>query len=216
VKTFKLLYAPLACALAMLTGSVIPAAAHPEEPAAVGPWPPEDTHGKYVSAPNDFYTTEVVPACGSKVTLAYSDVREVQYKAEPTDDGGLLIRYRGGITLDITREDGAFIDELDISGRTTETWSKDGLKLHLVMHGPSLLYAPTEVESAALVQAGLPTFLYFKEGKFVGDVQFSQDPAVPVVSAEVTRNRVEDARDVCKMLDRAVYAKNGTGYHASK
>lgn len=213
MKTLRYFGVPLVCALTLLSGSVVPAAAHPEEPTAVGPWPPEDTHGNYVSVPNDFYTTEVVPACGSTVTLAYGDVREIEYKADPRDDGGLHIRYRGDATLDVTRADGASIDELDISGRTTETWSKDGLSLHLVMYGPSLLFAPTEVEATALTEAGLPTFFYFEEGKFAGDIQFSQDPAAPVVSAEVTRNRVQDARDVCKMLDHATDHKNGSGHH---
>jgi hypothetical protein len=203
MNTLKYLCAPLVTAFALLSSSVIPAAAHADEAATVGPWPPEDTHGKYVSAPAAFYTTEVVQACGSEVTLAYGDVREVKYKAEPTADGGLHIKYRGKATADITRAVGAFIDELDISGRSSETVSKDGLNLHLVLHGPSLIFAPTRVEADALAKAGLPALLYFKEGKLVGNVQFSQDPATPVVSAEITKNRVENARDVCKMLNYA-------------
>lgn len=202
---------PLLAAFALVAGSVTPALAQPDD-APAAPWPPEDTHGKYLPVPDDFYSTAEVPACGSTVTLAYGDVREVEYKARTTHDGGLRIKFRGDATLDVKREDGAFIDELDISGRTTETRSKDGLSLRVALYGPSIIFPPSEVESAALTKAGLPTLLYFEKGKLVLKVQFSEDPEEPPVSAEVKKNQTREPLDVCDMLDDASGHKDDSGH----
>lgn len=196
----------------MVSGSVAPASAHPEEDETAAPWPPEDTHGKYLSVPDEFYGTAVVPACGSIVTISYGDVREVEYKARTTHDGGLRIKYRGDATVDIKRDDYAFIDELDISGRTSETRSKDGLSLRVVLDGPSLVSPPSEMESAALTKAGLPTLLYFEKGKLALEVRFSEDFEAPPVYAEVEQNQVQDSSDVCEMLDHASGDKHGSDH----
>lgn len=215
MRTLKYFCMPLMAAFVLVSGSVVPASAQPEDDAPAAPWPPEDTHGKYLPVPEDFYHEAEVPACGSMVTLSYGDVREVEYKARTTHDGGLRLKFRGDATMDVKRQDGAFIDELDISGRFTETRSKDGRSLRVALYGPSIVFPPSDVESAALTKAGLPTLLYFEEGKLTIKVYFSEDSEEPPVSAEVKHNQVKDPVDVCDMLDDASGHKDDSGHHGS-
>jgi hypothetical protein len=204
-RTMRKLCLPSTLALALLTGVSAPAFAGSDGGgAAPGPWPPEDTDGKYVSVPDAYYADYTFSACDSEITVKAGDQREVTYKGEKKDDGTLVIKYRGDATIDLTRaSDGATIDELDVSGPFTMRLAADGLSAHLSGSGPALVYAMGAAEEEAFENEGLPKAFYFTEGRLAGDVVYASTDHKEVVSGEVTHNSVQHAKDICKMLDHA-------------
>ena len=169
-------------------------------------WPPEDTAGAWLPLPDEMYPVFETAACDSIVTLSPGDVREVEYRATEQDDGSLRIDYRGGTTVDISREsDGAMIDELDASGPGYELISEDGLTVTFSWDGPSVIAAFDEVEAEVFVQEGFSPVFYYASGNTTEVVAFPDDPeATTIVSAAFTNNTAEGVRDVCDMLDEAM------------
>ncbi|MBP1232466.1 hypothetical protein JOE40_002110 [Arthrobacter sp. PvP102] len=196
---------PAALSLALLSGVSAPAFAGSDGGgSAVGPWPPEDTDGKYVSVPDAYYADYEFEACDTTIKVSAGDEREVTYKGEKKDDGTLVIKYRGDATIDLTRaSDGATIDELDVSGPFTMRLAEDGLSAHLSGRGPALIYAMGAAEEKAFEDEGLPKAFYFTEGRLAGNVAYASTDQKEVVSGEITHNSVRHAKDICKMLDRA-------------
>jgi hypothetical protein len=196
---------PATLALALLTGISAPATAGSDGgDGAAGPWPPQDTDGKYVSVPDAYYDPYEFEACDTTIKVEAGDQREVKYKGEKQDDGTLVIRYRGDATIDLTRaSDGATIDELDVSGPFTMKVAADGLSAHLSGRGPALVYAMGAAEEKAFEDEGLPKAFYFTEGRLAGDVVYASTDQKEVVSGEITHNSVRHAKDICKLLDRA-------------
>jgi hypothetical protein len=106
--------------------------------------------------------------------------------------------------VDLTRDsDKATIDELDISGPFTMKLAADGLSAYLSGRGPGLVYAMGPAEEKAFEDEGLPKAFYFKEGRLSGKVVYSSTDQKEVVSGEITHNRIRNAKDICKLLDRA-------------
>jgi hypothetical protein len=204
-KTMRYLCLPATVALAFFTGVSSPAFAGSDGGGAAGPWPPEDTNGKYVSVPDAYYETYEFDACGTTVKVEAGDERDVKYKGEKQDDGSLVIKFRGDATVDLTRaSDDAFIDELDNSGPFTQKVSADGLSAHLSGRGPGLVYAMNDVDAKLFEDEGLPRAFYFERGRLAGNVVYSSaTPPMEIVSGEITHNSIRHAKDVCDMLDDA-------------
>jgi hypothetical protein len=201
-KTMRCFWAPAIAVLSMFTGSIAASASSEDDSASGSTGFPEDTHGKFVPAPDEYYQPQEFKACGTTVVVAPGDVRKTQYKATHADDGTVRIVYRGEATVDITRLDGAKVDELDVSGRTSERYSPDGLSVTLKAWGPNLAWATDEVEIKELAEEGLPAFLYFEGGKISGNFTFADETLSSIVSLDITRNSVKKARDVCQMLEK--------------
>ncbi|RJU02985.1 hypothetical protein D6T65_02460 [Arthrobacter frigidicola] len=201
MKTQTKVCLPLLTTLCLLAGSAS-VGAQEEEPA---PWPPEDTGGEYLPVPEDYYEPWSIKACGSTVTMASGDVREVHYKSRVKDDGRTKVKFRGDYTVDLTRaSDGAFIDELDISGPGTQRFSADGLTIEDSLKGASIIFPQGDMDAKALAAAGFPEFFYYERGTLAIKARFSEDPAaVEPLSVEITTNTTTNVRDVCEMLDEA-------------
>lgn len=152
--------------------------------------------------PEEYYASVEVEACGSVVTIDSGDVREVEQRSEELDDGSVFTEYRGGQTVDLTREsDGAMIDELDISGPAWDLLSADGTEVLVELEGPSLIWSGNEVERAAADEAGLPYLTYFEEGSVLFRVGF--DPATGESTAVDGLRLDAEAVDLCDLLDEA-------------
>jgi hypothetical protein len=143
-----------------------------------------------------------VEACGSVVTIAGGDVREAELRQQVLDDGTTFIEFRGGRTVDLTRQsDGATIDELDISGRSWDLFSSDGSQVVFEVDGPSMLWAGNDVERAAADEAGLPYLMYFEEGTIL--LRLTVDPATGESTAVDGLQFDADVVDLCDVLDEA-------------
>lgn len=204
-RTMRNLCLPATLALALLSGVSAPAFAGSDGGGGgTGPWPPEDTDGKYVSVPDAYYEPYEFEACDTTIKVEAGDEREVKYKGEKKDNGKLVIKFRGDATIDLTRaSDGATIDELDVSGPFTMRLAADGLSAHLSARGPSLVYAMGAAEEKAFEDEGLPKAFYFERGRLAGNVVYAAVDQKEVVSGEITHNSIRHAKDICKMLDRA-------------
>jgi hypothetical protein len=163
--------------------------------------PPGDEEG-WVPVPEEFYDPVDVEACGSVVTIAGGDVREAELRQQVLDDGTTFIEFRGGRTVDLTRQsDGATIDELDISGRSWDLFSSDGTQVVFEVDGPSMLWAGNDVERAAADEAGLPYLMYFEEGTIL--LRLTVDPATGESTAVDGLQLDADVVDLCGVLDEA-------------
>ncbi|SNS69416.1 hypothetical protein SAMN04488107_3451 [Geodermatophilus saharensis] len=147
----------------------------------------------------DYYAPVSFQACDSTVTLESGDVREVEVRVTENPDGTTTTEFRGAWTVDLTRADGAVIDELDISGPGVEVSGPTGATITL--GGPSLLFPIDEVQQAAWDAAGLPEgdLAYVKRGEV--QVRVTVDAEGVPVSEEWVRL---DARiiDLCRWFDR--------------
>jgi hypothetical protein len=163
--------------------------------------PPGDEEG-WVPVPEEFYDPVDVEACGSVVTIAGGDVREAELRQQVLDDGTTFIEFRGGRTVDLTRQsDGATIDELDISGRSWDLFSSDGTQVVFEVDGPSMLWAGNDVERAAADEAGLPYLMYFEEGTIL--LRLTVDPATGESTAVDGLQLDADVDDLSGVLDEA-------------
>jgi hypothetical protein len=181
-----------AAAVLVMSGGVASAA---EDPAPGGDegWEP---------VPEEYYASVEVEACGSVVTIDSGDVREVEQRSEELDDGTVFTEYRGGQTVDLTREsDGAMIDELDISGPAWDLLSADGTEVLVELEGPSLIWSGNEVERAAADEEGLPYLTYFEEGSVLFRVEL--DPATGESTAVDGLRLDAEVVDLCDLLDEA-------------
>ncbi|MGY1606581.1 hypothetical protein [Geodermatophilus sp. SYSU D00700] len=147
----------------------------------------------------DYYAPVSFQACESTVTLESGDVREVEVRVTENPDGTTTTEFRGAWTVDLTRADGAVIDELDISGPGVEVAGPTGVTVTL--GGPSVLFPIDEVQQAAWDAAGLPEgdLAYFRKGE--AEVRVTVDAEGVPVSEEWVRL---DARivDLCRWFDR--------------
>ena len=177
----------------------------PDEGAEVM-WPPADTDGEWLPLPDFLYESWEVEACGSVVTIAAGDVREVEYQAMEQEDGTIRMEFRGTSTLDLLRQsDGAMLDELDTSGAGYQIVSADILETTYSFDGPSLIAAFDEVEAAEFASHGLPPLFYYTSGTITEIVVFDPDPeAETVESAEIVTDTALGVYDVCDLLDAAV------------
>jgi hypothetical protein len=175
-----------------LSGGVASAA---DDPAAGGGdgWAP---------VPEEYYDSVDIKACGSVVTIDSGDLREVEQRSEVLDDGTVFTEYRGGQTVDLTRQsDGAMVDELDISGPGWDLASADGTEVLVSLDGPSLIWAGNEVERAAADEEGLPYLMYFEEGTALFRIEL--DPATGESTAVDGLRLDADVVDLCDVLDEA-------------
>lgn len=165
----------------------------------------------WVPVPEEYYASIEVEACDSVVTIESGDVREVEQRSEELDDGTVFTEYRGGQTVDLTREsDGAMLDELDISGPAWDLVSADGTEVLVELDGPSLIWTLNEVERAAADEAGLPHLMYFAEGSVLFRVEI--DPATGESTAVDDLRLDADIVDVCDLLDEAVDDSDDSGH----
>ena len=166
----------------------------------------------WVPVPEEYYASIEVEACDSVVTIESGDVREVEQRSEELDDGTVFTEYRGGQTVDLTREsDGAMLDELDISGPAWDLVSADGTEVLVELDGPSLIWTLNEVERAAADEAGLPHLMYFAEGSVLFRVEV--DPATGESTAVDGLRLDAEIVDLCDLLDEA--ADDGDGSDGS-
>jgi hypothetical protein len=163
--------------------------------------PPGDDEG-WVPVPEEFYEAVDVEACGSVVTVAAGDVREAELRQQVLDDGSTFIEFRGGRTVDLTRQsDGATVDELDVSGRSWDLLSSDGTQVVFEVDGPAVLWAGNDVERAAADEAGLPHLMYVEEGTIL--LRLTVDPATGESTAVDGLQLEADVVDLCDVLDEA-------------
>jgi hypothetical protein len=161
------------------------------------------TSSGWMPVDEEFYAPIEVEACGSTVTLASGDIREVLVREKVKKDGSIVVRYRGGLTADITRaSDGAFIDELDISGPLTERISADGQVL-VTLGGASIISPSDPTSAAGFAAAGLPNIFYFEHGRVAIEVEPSADPAAMEPASVEVVHRPRHVVDVCDLLDEA-------------
>ena len=208
LRTQKLLVLAAAATLTLTTASVASATEDDPPPPEAGEefvWPPEDTNGEWLPAPDEAFGPVTLEGCGSSVTMTPGDVDETEYQAMEQADGTIRVEFRGASTADLTREhDGAMIDELDTSGPGHEIYSPDGLTVTFSWEGPSFFYAWDEVEAAVLAQQGLPPVFYYEEGNLTERVVFDADSeAETISSAEVLTDTMRGVYDVCDLLDHA-------------
>jgi hypothetical protein len=203
---------PLAAALSLTAGAA-PSLAAPAEEAPTS-WPPADTGGRYLPVPEWYYAPTDIPACGTTVTVASGDVRDVRYKARVKRDGTTVVKYRGGSTVDLIVEPdpipggafphGAFIDELDVSGPVSERISADRRTVTTSLKDPSIIFPLGPADAAALAEEGLPRFFYFERGKLTIEARFAADPKVSEpTSVQVVMNTARGVHDLCAALGRA-------------
>ncbi|OUM45618.1 hypothetical protein B8W73_00290 [Arthrobacter agilis] len=177
-------------------------------PASAAPGDSEPSRGGtrgFVPVPEEYYTPEShdVEACGSTVTIAYGDVREIEYRERVNKDGSMVVRFRGESTVDITREDGAFIDELDVSGSFTQHISADGQSAEFTFRGATIVEPSDPTSAAGFAAAGLPYLFFFEHGKLTVDVGFSDDPTVMEPDSVEVVHSPRHVVDVCDLLDEA-------------
>ncbi|MHA7180678.1 hypothetical protein ACX80J_11225 [Arthrobacter sp. MDB2-24] len=198
----------LLATLSLVAGSASAATATEEE--APPPGPPAETRG-YVPVPDEYYDPFEFQACGTTVTLTAGDVQDVEYKVRVRQDGETIVKYRGGATVDLTVApdaafpEGAFIDELDISGRGSERISADGSTVEVSLRGPSIVF-PTgsEADAAALAAEGLPELFIFERGTLTLEIRLSEEEgAMEPESVEILKNTTRDVVDLCQALEEA-------------
>jgi hypothetical protein len=170
-----------------------PAVAHDDSPPeGSGPWLPAE------ELDPAFYDPIDIEACGTTVTMSPGDERDVETRQTDLPNGDLLIELRGAFTVDLTRHDtGQVIDELDISGDTTELISEEGTHIIGVYEGPSILFPFPElgpVDAAAFEAAGIPDLAYFTKGTVAFDLVIN-----PETGEAVSEEADVDARlhDLC-------------------
>ncbi len=172
-----------------------PALAHdddPDLPEGSGDWAP------MAEVDPAFYDPIDIEACGTTVTMSPGDERDVETRQTDLPNGDLLIELRGAFTVDLTRHDtGQVIDELDISGDTTELISEEGTHIIGVYEGPSILFPFPElgpVDAAAFEAAGIPDLAYFTKGTVAFDLVIN-----PETGEAVSEEADVDARlhDLC-------------------
>ncbi len=203
MKTAKALCLPLLAALPLAAGAM-PASALDEQEVM----PHGGNHAGWMPVSEDLYAPYEVDACGTTVTVAGGDVREIEFKEKVKKDGSALVRYRGDATVDITRgspgdPDYAFIDELDVSGPNSQHTSADGRHAQFTFRGPGILSPTDPTSAAAFAEAGLPYFFYFEHGKVTARAELSEDPAVVEPLAVDVVHTPPQVVDVCGLLDQA-------------
>ncbi len=181
-----------ALAAAVIGAGASPAWAGTEEGSGGGEWVPVEQ-----LVPGYYATTET-SACGTTVTVAAGDVREVEARETVLPDGTVVTDFRGALTLDLTRQsDGAMIDELDVSGPGHQVVAPDGASGDVTFEGPSLLF-PYPGEEHFFTEAGLPDLAYFRHGEVTLHI------ALDLATGETTSLTVDvHARilDVCRWFD---------------
>jgi hypothetical protein len=170
------------------------------------------TDGKWVPVDESYYEPFTDEACGTEVTVAPGDVREVEVRVTVYPTGDVKTEYRGRATVDVTREsDGASIDELDVSGEGFDIVGApdEGGRVNLLvsLEGASIALPMNDVQARSLEAAGLPEFLFwiggnvtFREVLQLGE---SQESEPETVEAAIIANTAVGVHDVCDMLDAA-------------
>jgi hypothetical protein len=178
---------------------------HPSNVATPDPeqdpeWPPADSCGEFLPAPDLLYTSSEVQGCGSTVIVMGGDARTLEYRATAHDDGSTLVDYRARPNVDIARDYGG---GLDASGTGYDLYARDGLTVTYSREGPSILVAVDAVEAQAFSVEGFPALFYFESGTVTEKVVFTarDSNAVTVKSAEFTENTAAGVQRVCYLLD---------------
>jgi hypothetical protein len=168
-------------------------------------WPPPDTCGEFLPAPDLLYLPFRIPGCGGTVLVMGGDSRTLEYKATVRDDGSTRVDYRGNYTLDIARDYGggldAFVDELAVSGRGFDLHSQDGLTVTYSREGPAVVAPVDSVEAQGFSEEGFPALFYFESGTVTETVVFTGSDAVAVDEAEFTESTARGVQSVCHLLD---------------
>ncbi len=182
-----------AMALSILGLGASPALAHDDE--------------GWVPVSEDYYAPIEAEVCGDTVLIEGGDVREAEMRETVHPDGTVVTEYRGAATLDITRlSDGAMIDELDISGVGSETFTPDEAAgtatIDNVLFGASLLFPfPDPVDRAAHEAAGLPDLAYFTDPEVSASIRIVIDLETgEFVSVEYV-DVPEHVTDLCTWFD---------------
>lgn len=186
------------------------ASASPAVPPGHVPWPPPSTHGAFVDYPADVNIGFTFPACGSDINVGPGDVFGTQYRAMVNDAGETVVEFHGDLTLDMNRlSDGAYLDELSVSGAKIEVHDPDGETVTYQHTGPAFVASSNAVEAQAFAEAGLPETFFFLSGQLTQTVTYETTPAElgqeipPMLSAEITQDSTDYVFDVCQMLDAA-------------
>ena len=176
---------------------------------------PVGTDGKWVPVDESYYEPFTDEACGTDVTVAAGDVREVEVRVTTYPTGDVKTEYRGRGTVDVTREsDGAFIDELDISGEGFDIISapdENGqVDVVVSLEGASISLPMNDVAADALTAAGLPEFLFWIGGNLTFEDRLqlgeTEDSLPEIVESAIIHNTAVGVYDVCEMLDAALRA----------
>jgi hypothetical protein len=182
-----------ALAAALIGAGAGPAWAGNGEDSGGGEWVPVE------QLVPDYYATTETNACGSTITIAAGDVREVEARETVLPDGTTVTDFRGAATLDLTRQsDGAMIDELDISGPGHQVVSPDGASVDVTLEGASLLY-PLPGEEHFFADAGLPGLAYYRHGEVTLHISIDPETGEPTSLTADVHARVFD---LCRWFDR--------------
>jgi hypothetical protein len=174
-------------------------------------WPPDDTCGKFVPAPELLYAPFDAQGCGGTVTVVGGDpqIQKLEFRASVRSDGSTFVDYRGRNTVDVMRDYGggldAFVDELDVSGTGYDLYTQDGLSITSSRQGPSIFMATGPVEAQAFSAAKLPKLFYFEGGTVTERVVLTarNSDTTEVISAVITENSAVGVRSICYLLDPA-------------
>jgi len=197
-------------AAALLTATAPAASSSPAVPPGHVPWPPASTHGKFIPYPDDVNNGYSFPACGSDIYVGPGEVSDIHYRAMVNDQGQTVVEFRGELTLDVNRlSDGAFLDEVAVSGAHLEIHTPGTTTVTYQRTGPAILASSHEVEAQAFTEAGLPaTFLYLS-GELSETLTYTTAPQElgqqipPITAAQITEDTTEHVFDLCQMLDQA-------------
>ncbi len=180
-----------------------PALAH-DDPAGGDGWVPAETVFP------DFYDPLTFQACGTDVTIESGDEREVELRQTDLGEGVVRTEFRGDMTVDLTRADGARINELDISGDGYDEVGPDGG--FILLNGPSIAFPMDDVQRQAIEDAVGTDLAYWKGGTIV--IHFELDES----GATVSESWDVDARvyDLCGWFDNDRGDRGGDRHHGDK
>jgi hypothetical protein len=193
-----------ACTAALVGLGVTPAAADDDDHG--GSWP--EGRGEYEPAPPEYYEQEVTfEACdGETFTITGGDVQEAKFRSTELEDGRILDEYLGPETVDITRDDGVVLDELEVGGysRTLVTPLEDGrLRIKEQLFGESLSFPFSPEDSEAFIDAFGTDLAYWEdEDDRVTLTLIIEDPESEESLPEIVDIRIRaDYIDLCEVFD---------------
>jgi len=166
-------------------------------------FPPADTCGQFLPAPDYLTAGETVEACGGPWWIGPGNINKVEYRSTVLGDGSTMVEYRGKSSATVYRTEkgmNAFLDEMDTSGAASALFSADGLSVTRSWDGPNIVATGDEVEAKAFAAEGLAPIFYFETGNMTEKLEFTDSARTRIRKAELRINSAAGIHDVCAML----------------
>ncbi len=157
--------------------------------------------GPWTELPPEHYemVTTFTACGGEEFTITAGDVRGADIRDATLEDGTFVGEYRGPETIDITRSDGAMIDELDVGGRRL-TYSYMDNTIVDTLWGASFLFPFDPERSAKLIDVFGTDLVYWTDpGDYVTET-FGIDPDTGEI-LETDWDVQADIVDLCQWFD---------------